>query len=118
MPEATASSPTVAVVPSASGPSPLRAAAKLTAHALATVLVFPWLVERLPAAGASVELLLREHVQLLTMLSSLQLLAAGEVVVSEEELRRVGQGFIETLEAHSRVERELLERALETRIPA
>ena len=94
-------------------------AAELPIHLEAEELVvFPWLVERLPAAGPSVELLLREHVQLLTMLSSLQLLAAGEVVVSEEELRRVGQGFVETLAVHSRMERELLERALETRIPA
>jgi acetyltransferase-like isoleucine patch superfamily enzyme len=44
MPEATHRTHLATAVPPAVGPSPVKAAAKLTAHALATVLVLPWLV--------------------------------------------------------------------------
>jgi len=80
------------------------------------LVVFPWLGQRLPAAIGSLDGLLREHHRLVEELNEIRSLAAAEHPAAD--LRERVQHLIRNLRGHSRMEKDLLERALEAPLPA
>lgn len=90
-------------------------AAELPGHlAREEEVVLPWIVRRLPELEGCVDELVREHVRLLSLVSSLQFLVAAP----GPSLQVLGLQFVEAMNRHAESERQLVERAMAVRMPA